>query len=60
MVSVNLGQKRLDLESQLARAVSNVAVHWHEMQSEAWRFYQSVRAQMLRQPPEGQRQAGAL
>jgi hypothetical protein len=58
MVNVNLEQKRLDLESQLARAVSNATVHWHEAASEAWRFYQSASTQMLRPPPEGERQVG--
>jgi hypothetical protein len=58
MVNVNLEQKRLDLESQFARAVSNATVHWHEAASEAWRFYQSASTQMLRPPPEGERQVG--
>ena len=40
----------------IRRAVSNATVHWHEAASEAWRSYQSARTQMLRPPPEGQRQ----
>nr|BAL54466.1 hypothetical protein HGMM_F16E03C05 [uncultured Planctomycetota bacterium] len=53
-----LEHTRQILEGAFITAWNNALRDWTEMESEARRSYQSARAQMLQQPPEGPRQAG--
>jgi hypothetical protein len=48
------------LEGAFQTARNNALRDWTEMETEAWDAYQRARTQVLQQPPEGQRQVGAL
>ena len=52
-----LEHTRQILEAAFQTAWNNALRDWTEMETEAWDAYQRARAQMLRQPPEGERQA---
>ena len=53
-----LEHTRLILEAAFQTAWNNAVRDWTEMETEAWDAYQLARAQMLQQPPEGERHVG--
>jgi hypothetical protein len=54
-LNLQLEHTREILEAAFQTAWNNFVRDWTEMESEAWDAYQLARAQMLRPPPEGQR-----